>query len=305
MPRRAAPIPRRLAALVALALWWSGCSAEPDETPTEPAPTSETSSPTSSPPSELPPDEATATVVVEVVDGDTLDVARHGGDGERVRIIGINAPERDECLADDATAALRGLVESAAVELVADRSDRDRYGRLLRYVEVDGRDVGVALVGAGLAVVRVSEPDTARVDDLRAAEDRARDAARGLWDPAACGAPVAGAEGMRVVGLRLDAEGDDSQNLNDEWVDVGNEGATPVDLTGWRIRDESASNRFDFPEGFALGPGAEVRIRSGCGRPTAAELFWCASGAAIWNNDGDTAFLLDPAGNVAHALAGR
>lgn len=238
MPRRAASTPCRLAALAALAVWSSGCVVEPEVPPTEPPPTSEAASPTSSAPTVGLPD--AGTVVVEVVDGDTLDVMLPGGDEERVRIIGINAPERDECLADGATAALRRLVAGAEVELVADRSDRDRYGRLLRYVEVGGEDVGVALVRGGHAVVRVSEPDTARVAPLRAAEAEARDGRRGLWDPAACGAPVDGAGGMRVVGLRLDAEGDDSQNLNDEWVEIGNEGSASVDLTGWRVRDESA-----------------------------------------------------------------
>lgn len=241
--------------------------------------------------------------VADVVDGDSLVVLAPGGE-ERVRIIGINAPERDECLAGPATAALRRLVEGGVVDLVTDRSDRDRYGRLLRYVEVAGVDVGVAMVRDGFAVVRVSEPDTAREQVLRAAQDEARASGRGLWDPTACGPPPAGAEDVRVVRLRLDAEGDDNLNLNDEWVEVRNEGPAPVDLTGWRIRDESASNRFDFPAGFTLGPGATVRIRSGCGTPTASELFWCASGAAIWNNSGDTAFLLDPAGNVVHSLAG-
>jgi hypothetical protein len=231
-------------------------------------------------------------------------VALPGGGEERVRILGINAPERGECLAGASAEALADLVVGAEVDLVVDRSDRDRYGRILRYVELDGVDVGVELVRDGYAVVRVSEPDTARREALRGAEADAREDQRGVWGPAACGPAAAGAEGLRVVEVRLDAEGDDSENLNDEWVDIRNEGAAPVDLTGWRVRDESASNRFDFPQGFTLGPGAQVRVRSGCGQPTAAELFWCTSGAAIWNNDGDTAFLLDPAGNVVHAVAG-
>src|SRR5690606_34981957 len=222
-----------------LALLSSACVAEPEPPTAEQPPTSDALSPSSTGPTSGSAVAPAGSVVVDVVDGDTLDVALASGDDERVRIIGINAPERDECLADDATAALRRLVAGAELDLVADRSDRDRYGRLLRYVELDGEDLGVALVRAGYAVVRVSEPDTARVAPLRAAEVEAREDRRGLWDPAACGAPVAGAEAMRVVGLRLDAEGDDSQNLNDEWVDLRNEGVAPVDLTGWRVRDES------------------------------------------------------------------
>jgi len=236
-----------------------------------------------------------------VVDGDTLDV-RIGGVTERVRIVGINAPERGECRSAEATERLTELVEGAALVLLADESDRDRFGRLLRYVEADGRDVGEQLVREGAAVVRVSAPDTAREDRLRAAQADARRAGAGLWGDAACGAPVAGATGMRIAGLRLDAVGDDAANANDEWVEVANAGTGAVDLTGWTLRDESASHRFTFPGGFVLAPGAAVRVRSGCGDDSATDLHWCVTGSAVWNNDGDTAFLLDPGGNVVDDL---
>jgi len=241
--------------------------------------------------------------VSTVVDGDTVDVVRSTGVVERVRLVGINAPERGECVSEAATAAMAELVGGRSVRLVRDRTDRDEYGRLLRYVEVDGVDAGLELVRTGLAVVRVSEPDVAREGLLRAAEAEAKGAGRGLWDPTACGPAPNGAADLRIVGLHLDAPGDDSLNLDNEWVDLRNEGSQPVDLTGWRLRDESASHRFSFPTGFVLAPGADVRIRSGCGPPTATELHWCAQGSAIWNNDGDTAFLLDPSGNVVTSFA--
>ncbi|MBA2282415.1 MAG: lamin tail domain-containing protein, partial [Acidimicrobiia bacterium] len=117
--------------------------------------------------------------------------------------------------------------------------------------------------------------------------------------PDACGpAATAGAAAVEVADLRLDAAGPDAENLNDEWVELRNTGAVAVDLTGWRVRDESSSHRFAFPAGFTLEAGAAVRVRSGCGPDTASDLFWCVSGSAVWNNDGDTAFLLDPSGNV-------
>lgn len=237
--------------------------------------------------------------VVEVIDGDTFDVRLVDGTIDRVRIIGINSPERGECFADAATDALADLVSGHDVDLVADRSDRDRFDRLLRYVEVDGADVGEALVRAGAAVVRVSAPDEAREAALTTAQAEARDAGRGLWAPDACGSVDPSAAALRIAELRLDADGDDASNPNDEWVALENDGAEPVDLAGWGVRDESASHRFAFPDGFVLGPGATVRVRSGCGDPTPTDLFWCESGSAIWNNDGDTAFLLDPSGNVA------
>lgn len=101
-----------------------------------------------------------------VTDGDTIDV-RIDGRVETVRLVGMNAPERGECLADEAGRVLRARVDGERVELVRDVSDRDRYGRLLRYVEVEGDDVGAELIRAGLALARGYPPDTGRWTEYR------------------------------------------------------------------------------------------------------------------------------------------
>ena len=65
-----------------------------------------------------------ATYVVGVIDGDTIDVVRErDGESVRVRVIGINAPERDECFYDEATSGFRALVPEDGVRLVADATD--------------------------------------------------------------------------------------------------------------------------------------------------------------------------------------
>lgn len=130
-------------------------------------------------------------VVERVVDGDTLVLAG----GERVRVLGIDAPEaaRDarpaECGADEATAAARRLVEGRAVRLRADASqaDRDDFGRLLRYVEtLDGEDLGLDLVAQGHARVFAPRGDVARQTSLERAEAQARERGAGAW---ACSRP--------------------------------------------------------------------------------------------------------------------
>jgi micrococcal nuclease len=94
--------------------------------------------------------------VSEVVDGDTVDL----GDGRRVRLIGIDTPEKGECGWAEATTLLEGLVEGRTVVLVTGaRSDVDRYGRLLRYVEVDGVDANLAMIASGRAVARYDSRD--------------------------------------------------------------------------------------------------------------------------------------------------
>jgi endonuclease YncB( thermonuclease family) len=243
-----------------------------------------------------PEDPRQTATVTRVIDGDTLDVTVDDRE-ETVRLIGINAPESGECLADAATARLDELVGGEDVELERDVSDRDQFGRLLRYVSVDGLFVNEQIVADGLAIARRYPPDVARAGELEDAEDGARDDGLGIWNPEACG-PAASAE-VRIGQIMPDAPGDDAANLNEEWVMFENRGTDAVDLSGWAVRDESARNRYSFPDGFTIEPGQEVRLRSGCGDDSDTELHWCAMGAAVWNNDGDTVFLLDPSGNVA------
>ncbi len=78
------------------------------------------------------------------------------------------------------------LPVGSTVALERDVSERDRFGRLLRYVYLaDGRMVNELLVAEGFATVATFPPDVKYVDRLREAESAARAALRGLWS--ACG----------------------------------------------------------------------------------------------------------------------
>ena len=93
--------------------------------------------------------------VTRVVDGDTLSV-RIGRTTERVRLIGIDAPEVGGCFAANATAALRRLALNRTVRLSGDRTQtrRDVYKRLLAYVNLpSGVDAGRQLLAGGFATV--------------------------------------------------------------------------------------------------------------------------------------------------------
>jgi micrococcal nuclease len=88
--------------------------------------------------------------VVEVIDGDTIDVLIDGKQ-QRVRYYGIDAPEEGEKCYQEATERNRELVRTT-VRLEADARNEDQYGRLLRYVFTnDGVSVDAALVSEGLA----------------------------------------------------------------------------------------------------------------------------------------------------------
>jgi endonuclease YncB( thermonuclease family) len=92
-----------------------------------------------------------AALPVKIIDGDTLDVLVGGAD-ERVRLYGVDTPERgDPCFAE-AAGRLRQLA-GTELRLRKDARNRDRYGRLLRYVFLpNGTSVDALLIEEGLAV---------------------------------------------------------------------------------------------------------------------------------------------------------
>jgi micrococcal nuclease len=239
--------------------------------------------------------------LVKVLDGDTIE-ARVDGVVERVRLIGINSPESGECFATEATAALQTFLGDRSLRLEVDTSDRDQYGRLLRHLWVDDVFVNEQMVLGGFAIARRYAPDTDMADRLSAAQDQARANSTGQWASDACGEPLPNVN-VAIVEINYDAPGDDGQNLNGEWLVMKNEGTEFLDFSGWILKDESSSHRYSFPTNFRLGVDGQVKIFSGCGTDTTTELFWCTSGSAIWNNTGDTAFLLDPTGNVVVTLS--
>jgi endonuclease YncB( thermonuclease family) len=94
--------------------------------------------------------------VVRAIDGDTLEL----DSGFKVRLIGIDTPERGECGYREATEVLAALVAGRDVVLVPGaRTDQDRYGRLLRYVDVGGVDANLEMIRSGRAVSRYDSRD--------------------------------------------------------------------------------------------------------------------------------------------------
>lgn len=100
-------------------------------------------------------------LVASVTDGDTLDLAN----GETVRLVGMDSPEQGECGYDRAADHLAELVLGQRVLLTKARDEnRDRYGRLLRYVDVgtlEGGtvDAGLSQIKKGLAIARYDSRD--------------------------------------------------------------------------------------------------------------------------------------------------
>jgi micrococcal nuclease len=119
-----------------------------------------------------------------VYDGDTLQVRVRGGEMERVRLLGIDTPEREECLYRRATDSARELTLGEQVTIVFDESqpERDRFGRLLAYVELQGGpDVAETQLERGFAEIFNAARPFEREDAYDEAEDRGRRAEPSIW----------------------------------------------------------------------------------------------------------------------------
>ena len=122
--------------------------------------------------------------VTAVVDGDTVRVELVSGRVERVRLIGVDAPEPGHCFASKATAIARGLALGRRVTLNGDptQDTRDRYRRLLAYVWLPGgKDLGFQMISRGGAKVYVFERPFQRLHRYRGAESRGRRVSPSVW----------------------------------------------------------------------------------------------------------------------------
>jgi endonuclease YncB( thermonuclease family) len=131
--------------------------------------------------------------VSRVVDGDTLDVVLTSGRRERVRLIGIDTPERGVCYSTAATSRARRLALAKRIVLKGDGTQhtRDRYGRLLAYVWLPGgKDLGFQLIAGGFGKVYVYHGAFERLAAYRRAERSARTATAGQWQACGAGATV-------------------------------------------------------------------------------------------------------------------
>ena len=236
--------------------------------------------------------------VTRVSDGDS--VRANSAEGElEIRLLGINAPEQDECFGQDAADELERLLSNGDVTISPWPAELDDFGRELGFLFADGVLVNLSLVETGHVVAR-AQSDHGLDTEFEDAEQNASTSGVGLWASDACGAPTDAQ--LVIVEVFENAPGDDRENPNGEYVVIENVGDNDVDLEGWGIRDESTRHRFTFPS-LVIGAGEQLRLRTGCGDTDLGadpiEAFWCDPEPPVWNNGGDTAFLLNPNGGIA------
>lgn len=128
-------------------------------------------------PQQTPTERAT---LLRVIDGDTL-LVKIGKKQEKVRLIGIDCPEKGEPFAKKARNFTRRLAEGKEVWLYRDVSHRDSYGRLLRYVYVNRVFLNAELVARGYAKAVAYPPDLKYFSLFLQLEKEAREQKRGIY----------------------------------------------------------------------------------------------------------------------------
>ncbi len=238
--------------------------------------------------------------VTQVIDGDTIII----NDSEKVRYLGINTPERGQPFSEAATRLNRELVLGKEVRLIPDK--KDGYGRTLAYVYVGEEMVNARLLAEGMAHVFVLGSLSHYQDFLRI-QHKAKARAKGIWGRGGFPGP------LKITALHANAKGNDRTNLNNEYVRICNISNERAELRHFSIEDDYAhrtgrnvdkrgnSHRYVFSDVF-LEPGYTLLLLTGTGRDLSGRgknlvLHWGLA-QPTWNNNQDTAYLLDAQGKV-------
>ena len=117
-------------------------------------------------------------IITKVIDGDTVHI-----NGESVRLICIDTPERGEEGYLEATEYLESLILNKEVILEEDITKRDKYDRLLYYIFTkDGRFVNEIMVKEGYAEAYPYYPDTRLCPQIQEAEKQAKITGKNIWE---------------------------------------------------------------------------------------------------------------------------
>lgn len=282
-------------------------------TPTPTATATATPTPTPTPD----PDQTAWTVaVIDIVDGDTMDIRFANGTSDTIRLLGVDTPETSVGSTDPAewegipdtdggrahlaewgdeatNYAELQLGDTIYIELDETADTRGSYGRLLVYVYAT-KDAPTSfnerLLENGYA--RLYESEFIKRSSFEDAEATAMDTNTGVWDYES--PSTSGSASLEITTIHEDASGNDYDNLNDEYVTIENTGSS-LNMDRYTLEDE-ANQIYTFGD-FTLGAGDSVTIYTGSGSDSGTALYW-GQDAPVWNNGGDTVTIRDASGSV-------
>ncbi len=227
-------------------------------------------------------------LVARVIDGDTFVLS----DGRRVRLLSINAPEKEEYYWAESKAALEKLVSGKEVCLERDVVPVDKYGRLLRYVYANGTFVNLYLVRNGFAKASFVPPNLKYMQAFIEAEAFAIENSLGMWrrksEYYGC---------FKITGVKLEGR--------DEHVTLKNVCNFPIRMLNWLVEDEG-KNLVRIRDDIIVPPNGNVTLYSSEPRSMEGGLLHRGKivylgNYPLWDNDGDLFVLRDPRNSLVIA----
>lgn len=234
-------------------------------------------------------------LVTYVTDGDTIHADINGID-EKVRLIGIDTPELSsaDCYAAEAKNKLTELINNKKVSLTADSqsADRDKYNRLLRYVKLGETDINAEMIKQGYAQAYLNFPFD-KAEQYSIYEMQAKNNKYGMWADSACSTD----NDFTDLGISfIFYDGIVSDKEPDEYAVITNKSLSEINLNDYTLNDESG--KIYIFDNITIPANSSIKVYTGCGTDTAAELYWCYTSSAVWNNSGDTATLKNNLGSI-------
>jgi micrococcal nuclease len=218
--------------------------------------------------------------VTEVIDGDTF----YLGNGDKIRMLGINTPESGRPYAQESTDFLTNMILGKEVTLVNDskNDDVDSYGRLLAHVYVNDTFVNYEIIKAGYAFWYPYTSGTDFDTEYEAAQNDASNKTVGLW--------IESSYNLTIDYIEYDPEGEEADG---EYLVLTNHENYNVTMVGWFLQDEAAQTAYEF--NLTIESNTTIRIYTGSGTDNSTTIFW-GWHQGIWNNSGDFAILQDENG---------
>ena len=216
-------------------------------------------------------------IVERVIDGDTIVLAN----GEHVRLLGINTPERGELFYDEAKEFLEELVLNKTIKLKFGKERYDKYKRILAYIFLNEKSINLKLVEEGFGNFYFPSGKDIHYDEFKASWSECIKSNKNLCEKSTnvC---------VECIELKkFDYKGQE--------VIFYNKCDFSCELTDWNIKDEGRKN-FIFPE-FVLESEKQVKIIVNEGINNKYNLFW-ENEEYIWTDTGDTLFLRDSTGKL-------
>ena len=215
--------------------------------------------------------------IVRVIDGDTVVLDTE----ERVRLLGINAPEKGEKYYLESKEFLEDSVLNKTVTLKFGKDRQDRYGRTLAYILIGKDNINLQLVENGLANYYFPSGKDVYYNDFKKAWEKCIEKNINLCESSnnTC---------SQCIKLK-------SLSHKEDKAVFYNSCGFQCNLNKWTIKDEGRKT-FTFHD-FVLMPGREVEVKTGNNTNTESILYW-RDETYVWTRTGDTLFLRDELGKL-------